>query len=338
MNPYQKNGHSPLIEVENLRVYFHRPEGVVRAVNGVTFSIGRGRTLGVVGESGCGKSVTSKAMLRIESPGRIEGGRILLYPRAGDGQVVDLAELDPSGPAIRAIRGNEISMVFQEPMTSFGPMHTIGNQIVEALLLHQTQDKKEARGLAIETLASVGMPRPHSVVDQYPHQLSGGMRQRAMIAMALSCAPSLLIADEPTTALDVTTEAQILDLLRDRQAALGLAILYITHSLSVIAQIAQEVIVMYLGKIVEHADIDSLFYNAKHPYTRALLKSIPRVDEDIPGRLASIEGSVPDPYTYPSGCPFHPRCPLAIEGLCNVAEPKTTAVGPRHTVACHLCG
>ena len=327
-----------LVEIKDLRVYFHLSEGIVRAVDGVDFKLKRGRTLGVVGESGCGKSVTARALLRIESPGKIKSGQITFHTTVQNGQseAIEMTSLDLYGPKIRDIRGKEIGMIFQEPMTSFGPMHTIGNQISEAILLHKTKDKKEARALAIQALESVGMPRPQSVIDQFPHQLSGGMRQRAMIAMALSCGPSLLIADEPTTALDVTTEAQIIDLLKERQESLGLAMMYITHNLGVIAQMAQDVIVMYLGKIVEKASVEELFYEARHPYTEALLKSIPRVDQDPTGPLASIEGMIPDPYTYLTGCPFHPRCSKAIRGLCEIEEPATVQVSPGHFVNCHL--
>jgi oligopeptide/dipeptide ABC transporter ATP-binding protein len=327
-----------LMEIKDLRVYFHLSEGIVRAVDGVNFKLKRGRTLGVVGESGCGKSVTARALLRIESPGKIISGKITFHSslQQGQSEAIELTSLDLNEPKIREIRGKEIGMIFQEPMTSFGPMHTIGNQIEEAVLLHKTKDKKEARSLALQALESVGMPRPQVVLDQFPHQLSGGMRQRAMIAMALSCGPSLLIADEPTTALDVTTEAQIIDLLKERQESLGLAMMYITHNLGVIAQIAQDVIVMYLGKIVEQASVEDLFYNAKHPYTEALMKSIPRVDQDPTGPLASIEGMLPDPYTHLSGCPFHPRCSRFIPGLCDIKEPTIVQVSPGHFVSCYL--
>ena len=272
-----------LLEVKNLRTYFFLGEGTVRAVDGADFGIGRGHTLGVVGESGCGKSVTALSVLRIvPSPGRIVEGEILFHRLLrGDGssvtQVVDLTALNPRGSEIRSIRGAEIAMVFQEPMTSLSPVHTIGNQIMEGITLHQEVSKAEARERALGMLARVGMPQPSQTIDSYPHQLSGGMRQRGMIAMALSCNPSLLIADEPTTALDVTTEAQILELMRDLQQELGMAIMYITHDLGVIAEMAEEVVVMYLGKVVERADVDSLFYDPQHPYTRALLKSIPRI-------------------------------------------------------------
>jgi oligopeptide/dipeptide ABC transporter ATP-binding protein len=331
-----------LLEVKNLRTYFFLGEGTVRAVDGADFEIGRGHTLGVVGESGCGKSVTALSVLRIvPSPGRIVEGEILFHRfLQGDGstvtQVVDLAALNPRGSEIRSIRGAEIAMVFQEPMTSLSPVHTIGNQIMEGITLHQEVSKAEARERALGMLARVGMPQPSQTIDSYPHQLSGGMRQRGMIAMALSCNPSLLIADEPTTALDVTTEAQILELMRDLQQELGMAIMYITHDLGVIAELAEEVVVMYLGRMVERAAVDAIFYHPQHPYTRALLKSIPRIGRKSRQRLESIKGVVPDPYAIPSACPFHPRCPAFISGLCNREDPPWIEVGPGHWARCHL--
>lgn len=332
-----------LVEVKDLKTYFMLHEGTVRAVDGATFSIRRGRTLGVVGESGCGKSVTSQSILRIvPPPGKIVSGQIIFHRNVKkDGgsvveELIDLTTLDPDGEKIRRIRGKEISMIFQEPMTSFSPVHTIGEQIVEALLLHVTNDKKEARERAIDMLNRVGMPQPSRTIDRYPHQLSGGMRQRAMIAMALSCQPSLLIADEPTTALDVTTEAQILELMKKLQADMGMAIMYITHNLGVIAEMADEVVVMYLGKEVELADVASLFDAPKHPYTRALLRSIPRVGRKSRTRLESIEGMVPDPYSIPAGCPFHTRCKEVLPDICPVKEPPFVQVGPNQWTRCWL--
>jgi peptide/nickel transport system ATP-binding protein len=254
--------------------------------------------------------------------------------------VIDLVKLDPMGSEIRSIRGGEISMVFQEPMTSLSPVHTIGNQIIEAILLHQKVSKEEARAQAIDMLDRVNMPQPQYTIDRYPHQLSGGMRQRAMIAMALSCRPSLLIADEPTTALDVTTQAQILSLMRHLQHELGMAIIFITHDLGVIAQMVDFVIVMYLGQVVEMADVDTIFYNPKHPYTQALLRSIPRLGRKSAqkevGRLTAIRGSVPDPYSIPKGCPFHPRCRQAIRGVCDQKDPPFLQLEPGHKVRCVL--
>jgi peptide/nickel transport system ATP-binding protein len=297
----------------------------------------QGETLGVVGESGCGKSITARSIMRIvPRPGRILEGEITYYRTLGNFvEQIDLTQLDPKGYEIRNIRGMEISMVFQEPMTSFSPVHTIGSQVVEAIMLHQPVNKVEARERAIEMLRKVGMPQPESTIDYYPHQLSGGMRQRCMIAMALVCRPSLLIADEPTTALDVTTEAQILKLMRDLQHDLGMAIMFITHNLGVIAQMAERVIVMYLGRIVEEADVDTIFYAPKHPYTQALLRSIPRLGHEE-ARLASIRGSVPNPYDTPSGCKFHPRCSEAIYGVCDRQEPGMIEVDVGHRVRCVL--
>ena len=330
-----------LLEIQNLMTHFHLQEGIVRAVDGVSFAIGRGQTLGIIGESGCGKSVTAHSILRLvpSPPGNIVDGRILLHrgEEGVDREPVDLARLDPRGAEIRAIRGAEISMVFQEPMTSFGPMHTIGNQIIESILLHQDEvDSTEARELAIENLRRVGIPRPDQIVDAYPHQLSGGMRQRAMIAMALSCSPRLLIADEPTTALDVTIQAQILELLTALQEEFGMAVMFITHNLGVIAEVADEVAVMYLGRIVEQAGLNELFDNPQHPYTQGLLNSIPHIDEEKLPRLRAIEGVVPDPYQIPSGCAFSDRCPSFIPGTCDLAMPELAETGPGHRVRCFL--
>ncbi|MEO8245299.1 MAG: ABC transporter ATP-binding protein, partial [bacterium] len=293
-----------LLEVQDLSLHIGTRDGAVRAADGLSFKIRRGRVLGVVGESGSGKSFTAKGLMRIEQPARIKGGTMTFW---GENGPVRLDQIDPASAEMRAVRWGQIAMIFQEPMTSLGPMHTIGAQIAEAVMLHEKVGKAEAMKRAVEVLASVGMPRAEEAARQYPHQLSGGMRQRAMIAMALSCHPKLLIADEPTTALDVTTEAQILELLEAKQKALGMAILFISHNLAVIAQIADDVVVMYLGKIVEQADVKTLFANPRHPYTRALLRSMPSVDHDPEGRLATIDGAVPDPLARPKGCPFHPR-------------------------------
>jgi oligopeptide/dipeptide ABC transporter ATP-binding protein len=334
---------SLLLEIKNLKTHFFLDEGVVRAVNGVNLEIRRGQTLGIVGESGCGKSVTAQSILRIvPRPGKIVEGEILfhrLLPSNGSNahlEVIDLVKLNPRGKEIRSIRGNEISMVFQEPMTALSPVYTIGSQIIEAIMLHQKVSKAEARERAIEMLDRVGIPQPQRRIDDYPFQMSGGMRQRVVIAMALSCHPSLLIADEPTTALDVTTQAQILDLMRDLQQEMGMAIMFITHNLGVIAEMASEVAVMYLGKVVERTDVDSLFYNPLHPYTRALLQSIPRVGRKVRQRLETIRGMLPDPYRLPAGCSFHPRCPNFMAGVCDQIEPPALQVEPGHTVQCHL--
>jgi oligopeptide/dipeptide ABC transporter ATP-binding protein len=336
-----------LVEIKDLHTYFYLVEGVVRAVDGVDLTIRRGQTIGIVGESGCGKSITSLSLMRLVAPpGKIVSGEIFFYrPVSQNGgnvvDVIEITKLDPNGQEIRHIRGNQISMVFQEPMTAMSPVRTIGQQITEAIILHQKVDKHEARKKAIEMLARVGMPNPERVIDDYPFQLSGGMRQRTVIAMALSCRPSLLIADEPTTALDVTTEAQILDLMRDLQREFGMAIMYITHNLGVIAEMAQEVAVMYLGKIVEQTDIQSIFFNPLHPYTRALLKSIPQLTDAVARveerqRLQVIKGMVPDPYSILKGCSFHPRCPEFIAGVCDVVPPKAIRANATHLVRCHL--
>ena len=332
-----------LIDIKDLKAYFYLRQGLVKAVDGISFQIKRGKILGLVGESGCGKSVTSRTLLRIEAPAKIVDGKISYFrhnegsnPGSAD-DVTYINQLDPQGETIRNIRGNEISMIFQEPMTSFGPMHTIGNQIEEVFLLHGLcKTNQEARDLTEIALRQVGMPRPDKIINQYPHQLSGGMRQRAMIAMALACQPKLLIADEPTTALDVTTEAQILDLIRELQSSFGMAVLFITHSLAVVSKMADEIIVMYLGKIAERASVDVLFYAPKHPYTQALMRSIPRVDREPGGKLEVIQGSISDPYTRPVGCYFHPRCLNHMPGICDVIEPAERVLEDGSTVYCHL--
>ena len=335
-----------LLEVKNVKTHFFLDQGIVRAVDGVDFAVRRGETIGLVGESGCGKSVLARSILRIvPSPGRIVDGEILFHHYTdGEGgereDVIDLVKLNPNGSLVRRIRGGEIAMVFQEPMTSLSPVHTIGNQIIEAIVLHQDVSQEAARQQAIEMLDLVNMPQPERTIDRYPHQLSGGMRQRAMIAMSLSCRPSLLIADEPTTALDVTTQAQILTLMRDLQREFGMAIVFITHDLGVIAQMVDHVVVMYLGVVVETAAVDQIFYSPKHPYTQALLRSIPRLGrksaEGVTGRLTAIRGAVPDPYSIPKGCPFHPRCRKAIKGVCDERTPPFLEVERGHQVRCIL--
>jgi peptide/nickel transport system ATP-binding protein len=329
----------PILEVRDLRTYFFPDEGTVKAVDGVGFEVYAGRTLGIVGESGCGKSVTAKSILRIvERPGRIVGGEIHLRAPGGNGRpaTVDLVTLDPSGPEIRDIRGGDIGLVFQEPMTSFSPVHTIGNQMEETIRLHTHAEKAAARQRAIEMLRLVGIPKPERRIDEYAFQLSGGLRQRAMIAVALSCHPRILIADEPTTALDVTTQAQILDLLRALQAQERMAIVLITHNLGVVAEMCDEVVVMYLGRVVERGSVDAIFHAPKHPYTRALLRSIPSIRASVRTKLPTIAGSIPHPYNRPSGCPFHPRCPERIPGVCDLSEPGPRAVGDRQSASCFL--
>ena len=314
-----------LLQVRDLKTYFYTEDGVGRAVDGISFEVKRGETLGLVGESGCGKSVSALSVMRLipEPPGRIEAGQILL-----DGR--DLLALDED--EMCAVRGDDIAMIFQEPMTSLNPVLTCGFQIMEAILLHQKVDRKEARQRAIEMLSRVGIPAPEQRIDEYPHQLSGGMRQRVMIAMALSCNPDLLIADEPSTALDVTIQAQILDLLLHLQKEFHMAILLITHDLGVIAEMADRVAVMYAGKIVEHATTKALFARPMHPYTRGLMRSVPRLDQ-VRERLDIIPGMVPDAREFPPGCRFAPRCPLA-EDRCRRQEPLLEEREDGHLAAC----
>jgi len=333
---------APLLTVRNLKTYFPQDEGTVKAVDGVSFVLYPGRTLGIVGESGCGKSITARSILRIvDRPGRIMEGQILFRRQkvataSPTDTVVDLAQLAPYSEDMRAIRGAEIALIFQEPMSSFSPVHTIGNQLIEAILLHQHVSKREARARALEVLRHVGIPLPEQRLEAYSYQLSGGLRQRAMIAMALSCNPSLLIADEPTTALDVTTQAQILDLMRRLQHEYGMAIMLITHDLGVVAEMADDVVVMYLGRVVEQAPVDEIFYAPKHPYTQALLRSIPHIRSKSREHLASIAGFVPHPYNRPPGCPFHPRCASFMPGVCDRGEPDLQQLGAQHAVSCFL--
>jgi peptide/nickel transport system ATP-binding protein len=350
----------PLVEVKNLNVEFDVRDGIVHAVDGVSFTVHRGRTLGVIGESGCGKSITAKTIMQmVPKPGKVTDGEVLFHYRdkydpSGDIEVINLTELDPDGQRIRKIRGGEIGMIFQEPMSSLTPVYTAGTLIGEALNLHRLVPKtvgeemgetiqayrhvtkEEAREIAIDMLQKVGIPKPEQRVDSYPHQLSGGQRQRVMIAIALSCEPAMLIADEPTTALDVSIEAQILDLMADLQETVDMAIMFITHDLGVIAEVANEIVVMYMGKQVEYADATELYYNPLHPYTRSLLKSIPQIGKRSSEKLASIEGMVPDPFNLPSGCVFHPRCPEYMPGKCDRIKPAWTEVEDGHWARCLL--
>jgi peptide/nickel transport system ATP-binding protein len=314
-----------LLEVRRLRTEFAGDAGVFAAVDGVSFDLRAGRTLGIVGESGSGKSVTALSIMGLvpSPPGRIAGGEVLF-------EGVDLLRLDAA--ALSERRGNALAMIFQEPMTSLNPAFTIGDQIAEAIRRHRAAGRREARAQAIEMLRRVRMPAPESRVDDYPHKLSGGMRQRAMIAMALACGPKLLIADEPTTALDVTIQAQILDLLRRLREETGTAILLITHDLGVVAELADEVIVMYAGTVVERAPVRDLFEAPQHPYTIGLLGAVPRLDGDAP-RLAGIEGAMPNPLALRAGCRFQPRCPFAVE-RCRSAEPPLAELAPGHAAAC----
>jgi oligopeptide/dipeptide ABC transporter ATP-binding protein len=329
-----------LLEVRNLKTWFKLDEGTVKALDGATFDVRRGKTLCIVGESGCGKSMTARSILQIvQPPGKVIDGEMLFHRRnaaTGAVSIVDLARVDPKGTEIRSIRGKEIAMIFQEPMTSFSPLHTIGNQISENIRLHNPVTNSEARARSVDTLRKVGVPRADDRFDAYSYQLSGGLRQRAMIAMALSNSPDLLIADEPTTALDVTTQAQILELMQGLQRELGMAMIFITHDLGVVAEIADEVAVMYLGLVVERGTVDQIFHEPKHPYTRALLKSIPRLGLQTGARLDSIRGMVPDPYNRPDGCPFNTRCDFAIPGVCDRILPPTTDLGYRRDVRCLL--
>jgi peptide/nickel transport system ATP-binding protein len=329
-----------LLEVRNLQTWFTLDEGTVKALDGATFNVRRGKTLCIVGESGCGKSMTARSILQIvQPPGKVVGGEMLFHrndPITGASSTVDLATVDPKGKLIRSIRGKEISMIFQEPMTSFSMVHTIGNQIAENVRLHTSMSSDEARLHSIEMLRKVGVPRAEDRYDSFAYQLSGGLRQRAMIAMALSNDPALLIADEPTTALDVTTQAQILELMKGLQDELGMAMIFITHDLGVVAEIADEVAVMYLGIVVERGNVDQIFHEPKHPYTRALLQSIPRLGEGTRERLSSIRGMVPDPYSRPTGCPFNTRCDFAIPGVCDQILPPVTQLGHRRDVRCLL--
>jgi oligopeptide/dipeptide ABC transporter ATP-binding protein len=321
---------APLLEVEDLQTFFHAEGTVARAVDGVSFVVGQGETLAIVGESGSGKSVTSLSIMRLVPipPGEIAGGRVMFRGR-------DLLALPE--PEMRRIRGNDIGMIFQEPMSSLNPLLTVGEQIAEVVRLHQGLGRGAARRRAVEMLARVNIPDPELRAREYPHRLSGGMRQRVMIAMALACRPALLIADEPTTALDVTIQAQILHLIRALQIEMSMSVLFITHNLGVVAQIADRVAVMYAGRIVEQGDVATVFASPLHPYTRALLRSIPRVEavgRDPTRRLLSIPGQVPSPVALPPGCSYAPRCPLADE-VCRGTMPPLAEVAAGHDVRCH---
>lgn len=337
-------GPELLLEVKGLKTYFFLDEGTVKAVEGADFALQRGGTLGIVGESGCGKTVTAYSITQlIEKPGRIVAGQILFHRQlngaeAGSAvtEVVDLAKLRPASRQMCEIRGSEIAMVFQEPMTAFSPVHTIGDQIMEVILWHRKVGKKEAREQTVEMLRRVGIPKSETRLDTYPFQLSGGMRQRAMIAMALVCQPSLLIADEPTTALDVTMQAQILELMQQLQGDMGMAVMLITHNLGVVAEICEQVAVMYLGQVVERSSVDALFHDPLHPYPQALLRSIPKLGRSRDKRLDPIQGAVPDPYNRPSGCPFHPRCDKMIAGCCDTEQPLLSNKPDGRAVCCWL--
>ncbi len=346
----------PLLEVSNLKTVFHTDSGIVNAVNGVSFSIERGKTVGIVGESGCGKSITGLSLLQlVPNPGKIINGKILFYRNETD-EPIDIATVSHRNKLMREIRGNEIAIIFQEPMTSLNPVYTIGDQIAEVIVLHQEHNRsflrqfglqttpKWARELAIEMLVRVGIPAPEQRFNEYPHQLSGGMRQRVMIAMALCCAPALLIADEPTTALDVTIQAQVLSLMQELQTEIGMAIMLITHDLGVIADMADEVVVMYAGRVVEKGNVEDIFYKPLHPYTRGLLNSIPTLGGTQQDNLPSIPGTVPHPLNLPVGCSFEPRCSERISTCEQMPElilidssRNSNSEKSKHAVRCWLC-
>lgn len=345
----------PLLAVRDLKTHFVLDEGIVRAVDGVSFDVFSGQVVGIVGESGCGKSVTIKSVLRIvPRPGEIVEGQIYFRPQKSESlptrsptmpsdsgtdkghPYIDLAQLNARGKQMRAIRGGEIALIPQEPMASFSPVHTIGDQLIEAIQLHEDVSDKVAWDTAVQRLGEVGVPSPEERMSAYSWELSGGLRQRAMIAMALACNPTLLIADEPTTAIDVTTQAQILNLLRSLQQQHNMAIIFITHDLGVIAQIADFVVVMYLGRVAETGPVDAIFHDPKHPYTRALLESIPSVHAPAQTLLPTIAGSIPHPFNRPSGCPFHPRCREFMSGVCEVKTPRVQLINAEQEVSCFL--
>ena len=343
MRGYKKNkmqdnslsDNSSLLKVKNLKTHFFSREGTLKAVDGVSFDLKRGETLGIVGESGCGKSVTAQSILRIvPQNGLIVDGEILF--NSGE-EYIDLTKLNPNGKEIRDIRGREISMVFQEPMTSFSPVYTVGRQIMEVIKLHQNCSSREARIRAIEILERVQMPEASQTIDAYPFNLSGGMRQRAMVAMALSCNPSLLIADEPTTAVDVTIQAEVLELIKAMQREFNMALIIITHDLGIVAELADNVLIMYLGKEVEYGPVDDIFYDPQHPYTRGLLASIPKISGPRK-KINPIAGVVPSPDQFPNGCLFNPRCSEFMPGTCDAKEPSIVEIGENRQVRCFLYG
>ncbi len=319
-----------ILQVKDLKTYFKLDEGLLKAVDGVSFDLRKGETLGIVGESGSGKSVTNLAIMRLipSPPGRIAGGEVLFMNK-------DILKMNDE--EVRQIRGNKISMIFQDPMTCLNPFMRISTQMVETIVLHQGLDKVAAKEKAIEMLKLAGIPAPEKRIDQYPHQFSGGMRQRVMIAMALSCEPEILIADEPTTALDVTIQAQILELIRDLSVRLGTAVILVTHSLGVVAGMCDSICVMYAGKVVERGNADEIFSDPKHPYTQGLIKSVPRLDKTNTQRLYSIPGQPPNVINLPDCCPFFPRCERAMD-ICKSKYPKIVELGPKRTVACWLYG
>ncbi|WP_420548782.1 ABC transporter ATP-binding protein [Curvivirga sp.] len=324
-----------MLDVKNLSISFKTDEGEITPVQGVSFSVEAGKTLGLVGESGSGKSVSTKALMRL-LPGNSDlSPETSIKYKNKNGDVIDVEKLSYKAKTLRQLRGGEIGMIFQEPMASFSPVYTIGNQMIEAIRLHKKMSKREARQYAIEMLAKVGISSPESRIDQYPHEISGGMRQRCMIALTLSAGPALLIADEPTTALDVTIQAQVLELMRDLQKDLGMGMIFITHDLGVISHIADEVAVMYLGTIVERGPTSDIIHDPKHPYTRGLIEAIPSLDT-LHHRLSPVPGDIPSPNERPKGCPFHTRCTQKIEGKCDVDAPLEARVSPERLVRCWL--
>ncbi|MDF2835632.1 MAG: oligopeptide/dipeptide transporter, ATPase subunit [Paenibacillus sp.] len=337
LEEHKAHKEQPILTVRDLKIKIGMDNGIMHAVDGVDLRIYKGKTLGLVGESGCGKSLTSRSLIGI-NPKECETSGSIVYhsPSSHELNGTDLLSLKPTSKQIRSLRGRKISMIFQEPMTAFSPMYTIGNQIMEAIITHRTKNKKEAKKIALEMLAKVGISDQEKRFDQYPHEFSGGMRQRAMISMALSCNPELLIADEPTTALDVTIQAQVLELMKGLQAEYGMAILLVTHDLGIIAEMCDEVAVMYLGKIVEQAPVKEIFANPKHPYTKGLLRSMPRLGGSKGRRLDSIEGSVPMPIDMPPMCGFYDRCRDRIEGVCNRSAVPVTRISDEHSVRCFL--
>ncbi len=324
-----------LLEVKNLKISFKTDEGIVTAVAGINFSVKRGQTLGIVGESGSGKSVSTWSIMRLLPKNSIIDKDSSIRFQRKSGETVEITELKANSKDLRQIRGGEVALIFQEPMSSFSPVYTIGNQLVEAVLQHRDVSKEEAEEIAVDMLDRVGISNPRQRFKQYPFELSGGMRQRAMIAVALSMEPSLLIADEPTTSLDVTIQAQILELMNELQDELGMSIIFITHNLGVIAQVADEIEVMYLGKILERGTTKEIINDPQHPYTKALLKAIPRLDH-IGERLTAISGDIPSPLSRPLGCPFYTRCDDMIPGVCDLTMPAPTRLSDTHTVHCFL--
>jgi len=329
-------GKDNIIEVKGLEISFKTDEGLICAVDGVNFSVRRGKTLGLVGESGSGKSVSTWAIMKLLPKNAVIHKNSSILLKLKDGSVVDVAKLSPSGHMIENIRGGEVSIVFQEPMSSFSPVHTIGNQISEAIINHRKVDEHEAKEIAVKMLDRVGIPNPGRRFNEYPFELSGGMRQRAMIAIALCTNPSLLIADEPTTSLDVTIQAQVLELMKELQNEIKMSSIFITHNLGVIAQMADEIAVMYLGAIVERGPCRDIFFKPRHPYTVNLLRAIPRLGRARDQRLVPISGMIPSPLERPTGCHFHTRCEKMIPGRCDVYKPETVRIDENHTVDCFL--